>query len=69
MQDKIKKQQQQYLEDLIKEVHDDFETRRNERRSFETQWRLNNNFLIGNQYCGITLNNNIEDFQKQYFWQ
>ena len=27
------------------------------------------NFLLGNQYCTISGSGNIEDYDKQYFWQ
>ena len=47
----------------------DYEKRREERRSLEMQWRLNLNYVMGNQYCEIGQNGNIEDYGKQYFWQ
>ncbi len=58
-----------FYEDLVKEVKDDFERRREERRSYELQWRLNMNFLMGNQYCEISPRGDVEDVGKQYFWQ
>ncbi len=54
---------------LVEEIQEDFENRQKERKSFEAQWQLNNNFLIGNQYCFISLLNNVEDYDKKYFWQ
>lgn len=54
---------------LVEEIQKDFENRQKERKSFEAQWQLNNNFLIGNQYCFISLLNNVEDYDKKYFWQ
>lgn len=69
MQNKINKQEQKHTEDLINNVQADFEARRAERKSFEAQWKLNNNFLMGNQYCGISAMSEVEDFGKQYFWQ
>ena len=56
-------------EKLVQEVLEDFEKRQVEKRSFEAQWQLNMNFVMGNQYCGIGYNGDIEDFQKQFFWQ
>ena len=55
--------------DLVREVREDFEKRREERRSLEMQWRLNLNYVMGNQYCEIGQNGGIEDYGKQYFWQ
>ena len=54
---------------LAAELRADYEKRREERRSLEMQWRLNLNYVMGNQYCEIGQNGNIEDFGKQYFWQ
>ena len=58
-----------FREDLVKEVIEDFKNRQKERKSFEKQWQLNLNFLIGNQYCSLTEQMEIEDYAKQYFWQ
>lgn len=56
-------------EKLVNEVTEDFKKRQEERRSFEAQWQLNMNFVMGNQYCGIGYNGEITDFEKQFFWQ
>ena len=58
-----------YKEDLIEEVKRDFLTRQKERKSFEAVWKLNNNFLIGNQYSNINHLSEVEETDKQYFWQ
>ena len=57
------------VEELIDEVKNDFEQRRQQRRSYELQWQLNMNFVLGNQYCDITPSGEIQDCDKQYFWQ
>ena len=57
------------LDALAGEVRRDFEKRRDERKSLEMQWRLNLNYFMGNQYCEIGQNGEIEDYGKQYFWQ
>ncbi|MCK9574966.1 MAG: hypothetical protein WCX32_02100 [Clostridia bacterium] len=54
---------------LIAEITEDFKTRQSERKSYESQWQLNTNFLIGNQYCTITPQGEVQDNDKQYFWQ
>lgn len=58
-----------YVEELIGEVVKDYEARRERRRPYELAWRLNLNFLVGNQYSYITPRGDIETSEKQYFWQ
>lgn len=58
-----------YKEDLVNEIKLDFLTRQRERKSFEAVWKLNNNFLIGNQYSSINTFCEVEESDKQYFWQ
>lgn len=58
----------EFKEDLINEVKEDFKRRRRQRRSLELNWRLDMNFLIGNQYCFVE-NGDIVETGKQYFWQ
>ncbi len=69
MQNKLKKSQQQIIQNIVSEVQQDFHNRQQERKTFEAQWRLNSNFLMGNQYCSINALNEVEDYEKQYFWQ
>ncbi|MFA6860322.1 MAG: hypothetical protein WCR30_02940 [Clostridia bacterium] len=54
---------------LVESVVKDFKKRQQERKQFEAQWQLNMNFLMGNQYCSISGNGEVEDYTKQYFWQ
>lgn len=60
---------QVFEEDLVQEVLDDFKNRQQERKSYERQWELNMNFLMGNQYCCIGPSGEVEEYDKQYFWQ
>lgn len=55
--------------DIVQDVKLDYLSRREARRSLEAQWQLNINFYVGNQYSYIASNNNINDYDKQYFWQ
>jgi len=55
--------------ELVAEIQKDFAQRQEERKPFDAQWQLNMNFVMGNQYCGIGLNDTLDDFDKQYFWQ
>lgn len=54
---------------LVNEILEDFKNRQIARRQLETNWQLNINFFIGNQYCGINTNGDIVDGYKQYFWE
>lgn len=58
-----------FEEDLVQDVIDDFKRSQEERRSYEAQWELNMNFLMGNQHCVIGLTGEVEEYDKQYFWQ
>lgn len=56
-------------EKIVKEVMDDFKARAQMRRSFDTIWQINMNFLMGNQYCNIGYGGQVEEADRQYFWQ
>lgn len=58
-----------FIEDIVKEVKEDFALRQQKRKSVERQWQLNMNFLMGNQYCSISEKLELEDYTKQYYWQ
>lgn len=45
---------------IIDEVINDYEVRKDARKALETQWKTNLNFYHGNQYA---------DYNKQYYWQ
>ena len=56
-------------QEIVQDVRQDYLSRREARRSLEAQWQLNINFYVGNQYSYIASNNNVQDYDKQYFWQ
>lgn len=56
-------------EKTVKEVVDDFKKRAEERKSFDLIWQINANFLIGNQYCNVGYGGQLEEQDRQYFWQ
>ncbi len=58
-----------YYDELLKEVKEDFERRREERRSLEQQWNLNVNYLSGNQYCEISPTGDVLEEENYYYWQ
>lgn len=58
-----------FYEDVVAETVADYEQRKQARMSQELQWRLNMNFMSGNQYCSITVKGDVEADEKQYFWQ
>lgn len=56
--------------ELVAKILDDFEGRKRERLSFELQWQLNINFVLGNQYCDMNLvTNRVYDIEKNYAWE
>ncbi len=58
-----------FAEDVVKDVRADFAERQKQRRPYELSWQLNMNFVMGNQYCGISSRGAIEQEDKYYFWQ
>lgn len=67
--EKTNSHSEKQLQELAELVQQDFLERCEQRKPFEAQWQLNLNFLLGNQYCSIAPNNEVQDFDKQYFWQ
>lgn len=58
-----------FKEDIIKKVFDDLAERKTERSCLETQWTLNANFLVGNQFCEINpYRGGIEQTEAPYDW-
>ena len=55
--------------EIIKSVFEDFELRRQERKFLERQWKLNLNYLAGNQYCEVDLTGEVREEEKYYGWQ
>lgn len=54
---------------LVKETIEDFEERVRQRKSFDSQWQLNMNFYMGNQFCDIGYAGLVRDVEREYFWQ
>lgn len=54
---------------IVEEIKQDFRARQEARKCLETQWQLNMNFYMGNQFCTIGYGGEIEDYEKQFFWQ
>ncbi|MCH5162486.1 MAG: hypothetical protein J1G38_03235 [Clostridiales bacterium] len=59
----------EYAEEIAADLKRDYESRAEARRPFETQWRLNLNFYMGNQYCTANVNGDITDVERDYYWQ
>ncbi len=59
----------EYAEDIAAELKRDYESRAEARRPFETQWRLDMNFYMGNQYCAAQPNGDVTDVERDYYWQ
>lgn len=54
---------------LAQEIRADFEARQEARKSLERGWRLNMNFVSGNQYCDISPSGEIEEESAEFYWQ
>ena len=54
---------------LVKETLEDYAKRVEERKPFDSQWQLNMNFYMGNQYCDVGYGGRVRDVEKEYFWQ
>ena len=65
----MKRKKKDFVEDLVLSVREDFLNRQKERKPFESVWRLNNNFLSGNQYVGIDSMHDIRQEEKLFYWQ
>lgn len=59
----------EYEKKIVSEVTADFKKRQEARRAVELNWRLNMNFVIGNQFAEISPKGDITDVGKQYYWQ
>lgn len=58
-----------FKEDIIREVLEELEERKQARTFLEQQWTLNANFLVGNQYCEINpYRREIEQLEPVYDW-
>lgn len=55
---------------LVGDIKAEFDLRKEERRPFELQWRLNQNFVNGNQYCDIVeATGEVADYPASYEWE
>ena len=61
--------EEEFEKKLVAEVREDFVNRQNQRRVYDSQWRMNLNFLLGKQYCDITKNGELKTQDKLYDWQ
>ncbi len=64
-----KKNKEEFVEDLVKAVQEDFAARQQERKSFEAEWKLASNFYMGNQFVAINSLSDIVALPKEFFWQ
>lgn len=59
-----------FNEDLAKFVNDEYARRQSDRRPFELQWRLNTEFLNGNQHMDINpVSQTLEEIPKLFWYQ
>ena len=58
-----------YKEDIIAQIVNSLNERKEARHPLENQWNLNNNFISGNQFCDInTATQTIEQEPEVYEW-
>ncbi len=55
--------------ELAQSIYNDYLARREKRKELEKQWRLNINYVAGNQYCEITPTGEVAQEEKYYGWQ
>ena len=56
-------------EKIVDEVLDDFKRRAQARKPYDLIWQINLNFLMGNQYCSVGYGGELEEADRQFFWQ
>ncbi len=54
---------------LVEAIREDFEARREARRTLERSWQLNMNFVSGNQYCDISDAGELVQEDREFYWQ
>ncbi len=54
---------------IVNEVLEDFKSRASARKGYDLIWQMNLNFLMGNQYCSVGYGGQLEEADRQYFWQ
>ena len=59
----------EYGRKIAEEITSDYLARREARSSLERQWRLNLNYVAGNQYCEISPTGEVTQEEKYYGWQ
>lgn len=58
------------VSEFVADIKTEFHRRQEERRPFELQWRLNQNFIAGNQYCDIMESTGeVADYPASYDWE
>ncbi len=55
--------------EIAKEITEDFLERKEARKSLESGWLLNMNFLSGNQYCDVSPYGGVAEENGNFYWQ
>ena len=55
--------------ELVEDIQRDFSARREARRMLEQGWRMNMNFVSGNQYCFVNPSGELEEEDPAFYWQ
>ena len=54
---------------IIDSIMTDFKNRQISRKPYELAWELNMNFFYGNQYSYISKSGELQDIDKNYYWE
>lgn len=66
----LEEKEPEYRDELADFVNEEYTKRQNARRPFELQWRLNSEFLAGNQFVDIDpVSNTIREVPKLFWYQ
>ncbi len=62
-------ERKQYEAELVKSVEEDFNKRQSDRYALDAQWRLNINFLAGNQNVRVNSSGEVVEENAEFDWQ
>ncbi len=65
----MKEREERRKRELVEEIQADFTARREARRFLEQGWRLDMNFVSGDQYCFVSPSGELEEEDPSFYWQ
>lgn len=58
-----------FYEDLVEDIKIDFAKRQKDRKVFESSWKLNHNFFVGNQQTKLNIFGDVQEISGGFYWQ